>query len=141
MKRKHTAAETHSSVFMQNTVGLFLEGLIKIYAIIPTYALQLDMQNSSSLFPFFLSPTSALIPALSSSLRVLMYCAQLTSSRYFLLLFSPTHTHTPLLLMNEWEKTLISIMCCSCFSVPLKQSLLFSPRSPSLTQAYTLVGD
>lgn len=42
---------------------------------------------------------------------------------------SLTHTHTHLLLMNEWEKTLISIMCCFSFSVPLKQSLLFSPCS------------
>lgn len=87
---------------------------------------------------------SSLLPLLLSfhlSLSI-SQCADVLCSADVLSLLPPTilsHTyaHTPLLLMNEWEKTLISIMHCSSFSLPLKQSLLFSPHSFPLTFSHT----
>lgn len=113
--------------------GTFLECLIKIYAVIPTrstagYA---KLLQHIPILPF----SHFCFHSISLTISL---CADVLCSADVLSLLPPTvlshtHAHTPLLLMNEWEKTLISIMHCSSFSLHLKQSLLFSPRSFSLT--------
>lgn len=131
---------------MQSTAGHFcsrgLDENIRRNTYIHT--LQLNMQNSSIL-PFSHCCSHAISLSISP-------CADVLCSADIFSIFPPTVpslTHTHLLLMNEWEKTLISIKCCFSFSVPLKQSLLFSPcsfspsSSPTRTHARThaLVGD